>query len=398
MAIVIVRVMTPIMLLLVSSSASVPLLRNPERGFRHELHPDENGTVSQQQLNELKTFNLTVGQTYWYLPSTPKLSNSTISGVEKTLRMLRSVGVKALFRFAYDRCPDGPIGEHNYTTATVLGHIRQLAARFQAEIDAVYVLQAGFIGCWGEWHGSRNVADVFGPVRPAVQQILRAELFELLPPDRKINLRYPALKFDCVLRRDCPQIDPSDANGHRSNLDCGGFNTSAPSGALPPPAASMRFGIATAANFKENTAVARLGFDNDAFMDDPVGSGTWVGGAQHDGDVPRTSRLDPVTHRNDPRDGPNGQVPNRMSYGDPLFNSPHGPMLDPGFEYERMESPYVPMDNEMGWNVGLKPYPSDANASWPLKVPAEVAAWRLREMHYSTMSLMHGYSHLVRGS
>ena len=36
----------------------------------------------------------------------------------------------------------------------------------------------------------------------------------------------------------------------------------------------------------------------------------------------------------------------------------------------------------------------NANGTWPLKVPAEVAAWRLREMHYSTMSLMHGYSHL----
>ena len=69
-------------------------------------------------------------------------------------------------------------------------------------------------------------------------------------------------------------------------------------------------------------------------------------------------------------------------------------MIDPGFDYEKIESPYVPMDNEMGWNVGLKRYPTDANTSWPIKVPAEVAAWRLREMHYTTMSLMHGYSHL----
>ena len=44
----------------------------------------------------------------------------------------------------------------------------------------------------------------------------------------------------------------------------------------------------------------------------------------------------------------------------------------------------------MGWNIGLKRYPTDANSSWPLKVPAEVAAWRLREMHYSTLSVVHG--------
>ena len=84
-------------------------------------------------------------------------------------------------------------------------------------------------------------------------------------------------KFDVVLQRDCPQIDPSAANGHHSNLHCGGFNTSAPTGELMPPSPEMAFGIATAANFKENTAVARLGYDNDAFMCDNFGDGTWVG-------------------------------------------------------------------------------------------------------------------------
>ena len=393
---------------------SAELRDNPERGFRHELHPDANGTLPPLQLQQLREYNLTVGQTYWYLPPEPVLSEATIAGVEKTLRTLRSVGVKALFRFAYDRCNPGPMGENNYTAATILRHIHQLAERFRAEIDAVYVLQAGFVGCWGEWHGARNLADPFGPQRAEVQAILSAELYELLPPDRKINLRYPALKFDVVLRRDCPQIAPSDANGHRSNLRCGGFNTTAPTGLEAPPDAALAFGVATAANFKDNTAVARLGYDNDAFMCDNFGDGTWVGGAQHDGDVPRTSRIDPDTHQLDPRDGPNGQIPSRvgaaglplrfllvpqgadaqMSYGDPLFNSAHGPMMDPGFEYEKQESPFVPMDNEMGWLVGLKPYPENANGTWPLKVPAEVAAWRLREMHYSTMSLMHGYSHL----
>ena len=302
---------------------------NPERGFRHELHPDENGTLTQLSLDQLRMFNLTVGQTYWYLPVEPVLSEQTLAGVSKTLRTLRGVGVKALFRFAYDRCnAPGGMGENNYTAATILGHIQQLKTRFQAEIDVVYVLQAGFVGCWGEWHGSRNLPDPFGPARSSVQQILHAELFDLLPPDRKVNLRYPALKFDVVLHRDCPQIAPSDANGHRSNLQCGGYNTSAPTGAAAPPPEEMAFGIATAFNFKENTAVARLGFDNDGFMGDQFGDGTWVGGAQHDGDVPRTTRRNPRTHQNDVRDGPNGQIPNSASYGDPLFNSVHGPMIE----------------------------------------------------------------------
>jgi hypothetical protein len=68
------------------------------------------------------------------------------------------------------------------------------------------------------------------PLRGEVQQVVQAELTELLPPDRKMNLRYPALKFDVVLHRDCPQMIPQ----------CGGYpGTGAgggvPTGVLPPP-------------------------------------------------------------------------------------------------------------------------------------------------------------------
>ena len=54
------------------------------------------------------------------------------------------------------------------------------------------------------------------------------------------------------------------------------------------------------------------------------------------------------------------------------------------------------MDCELDWLTGLpsRAKPENANTSLPLKVPAEVAGWRLREMHYSTMSLAHGYSHM----
>ena len=392
---------------------------NPERGFRHEIHPNikgphdvnttaPSGTVSAANLAELGTFNLTVAQLYYYLPCEGDPCNETlpaevIEGVATTLKALRSVGVKALWRFAYDQCDtgDGDTGTHNYTATTILAHIAQLKDIFLAHIDAVYVLQAGFVGCWGEWHGAKIMLNPFGPGRAGVQQMLQAELFDLLPPDRKIMLRYPAAKFDSVLHRDCAQTVPA-------NTACGGFGGLVPSGELPPPDPSMAFGVATAANFKDNTAAARLGYDNDFFMCDQTGGGTWVGGAQHDGDVPRTSRV-LQNGQLDPRDGKNGQIPVVASYGDPVFNSAHGPMLGPGYSYEKAESPFVPMDAEMGWLVGLKEAQSSSsspssssssthtdhpNTRWPRKVPAETAAWRLREMHYSTMSLVHGYSHL----
>jgi hypothetical protein len=101
-------------------SGTADMRRNPERGFRHELHPDGNGTLTPASLLQLAEYNLSVAQTYWYLPSDPVLSEATLKGVSKTLRTLRSVGVKALFRFAYDHCDaPGGIGENNYTAATI---------------------------------------------------------------------------------------------------------------------------------------------------------------------------------------------------------------------------------------------------------------------------------------
>ena len=44
-------------------------------------------------------------------------------------------------------------GEVYYTEDTILGHIKQLAAPFAKHYDTLYVLQAGFIGSWGEYLG-----------------------------------------------------------------------------------------------------------------------------------------------------------------------------------------------------------------------------------------------------
>ena len=65
-------------------------------------------------------------------------------------------------------------------------------------------------------------------------------------------------------------------------------------------------------------------------------------------------------------------------------------MADRSFEYAARESAFVPVDGEMFWRAGATPYDS----GWPLLISAEKAAWRLREMHYSTLSFVHGFSGL----
>ena len=70
-------------------------------------------------------------------------------------------------------------------------------------------------------------------------------------------------------------------------------------------------------------------------------------------------------------------------------------MVDPGYTYVQSESAFVPMDAEMDWNTGGPPRPisgCNSDPAWPLKVDAETFAWRMRELHYTTLSMMHGYS------
>jgi hypothetical protein len=222
--------------------------------------------------------NLTVAQTYCYLPTDSTMAPETLSAVEAAFETLRQSGVKALLRFAYDR---NMPGTENYTADTVLGHISQLANVVQSNADALYVLQvramkcllacacacmcaawarcrrlgrvtvcaakqvmqsappfllsrpqlstqkralirlnvcmhvryghghahtharlharthtmqAGFLGSWGEWHSSLHDLSENSTITSAV---VEAELFTLLPPDRRINVRVPV----CPLAR-----------------------------------------------------------------------------------------------------------------------------------------------------------------------------------------------------
>ena len=130
---------------------------NPERGFRDELHgactgewgPGRQG-FSDEDMDDMRTLNLTIAQVYCYLPNSTQLSTNDTLAIETTARQLRAVGAKALWRFAYDRTA----GEFMYDAAMIIGHMEQLHEVFNANMDVIYVLQAGWLGSWGEWCAS----------------------------------------------------------------------------------------------------------------------------------------------------------------------------------------------------------------------------------------------------
>ena len=95
----------------------------------------------------------------------------------------------------------------------------------------------------------------------------------------------------------------------------------------------MAFGIATES--KSNTAVARVGYDNDGFMSTTTDGGSW-GGYTRGGWEENT-------------DGDSAPFPRTTSelvgsLGTPTFQSNHGPMLGPDYEFAKRESAFVPVE------------------------------------------------------
>lgn len=398
---------------------SPELVLNPERGFRHEIDSGcDSGPVADarwtQVLAEMAQYNLTVVQTYCYLvPESEtqvpaQLSTATVGKLADAFARLRTAGAKALLRFAYDR--DMP-GTHAYNAQTILGHIKQLQPAMAPNYDGLYVLQAGFIGSWGEWHSA--LANIKGNAT-AVSEIIEAELFTLLPPDRKLNVRVPVYKLSGTLRRRMsgeprpPQLvcDPSMVDRTECSGAFGGINASQCRAlgccystcegcpecyagySFPRPVVAdesrapdrMAFGVAT--DSKANTAVSRVGFDNDGFLSTSNDGGTY--GNQY------TEAVWAENAGADSAPFPSMQGSENGSLATPTFKSGHGMMADRSFLYAVKEAPFVPIDGEMFWHAGSDIY----DDSWPRHVSAETASWRLREMHYSTLSLAHGFSGL----
>jgi hypothetical protein len=94
-------------------------------------------------------WGLTLAQTYVYLDPyvDGPIPAEKLAWLQASFDELRRNGLKAVLRFAYERDMGGPVGP---TLDWVLEHIDQLAPVIRANCDVIFVIQAGFVGAWGE--------------------------------------------------------------------------------------------------------------------------------------------------------------------------------------------------------------------------------------------------------
>ncbi|MFE7328798.1 DUF4874 domain-containing protein [Streptomyces sp. NPDC057565] len=175
-------------------------LHNPRRGFRYEMsynaadltspwQNEQDHSPDSAQTLELLEREYGTGarltQLYFYLweYATTTIPQSALDNIEKVFAGLRRKGYAAVLRFAYD---DGVREGRRYTVQDIRRHIGQLAPLVERNSDVVAVWQAGFLGAWGEWHGSYYQHENY----PDAVTAIMTTLVEALPPGMHTQVRY----------------------------------------------------------------------------------------------------------------------------------------------------------------------------------------------------------------
>jgi hypothetical protein len=114
------------------------------------------------------------------------LTPAKLEELQQSFAAARHNGLKALFRAAYG------FTSRDYRADPrdmdrILGHIRQLGTVFTQSRDVLCGVQAGFLGPWGEWHGS-NWGDP--PSLEARRRVLFA-LLDAVPAPITVQVRRP---------------------------------------------------------------------------------------------------------------------------------------------------------------------------------------------------------------
>jgi len=190
-------------------------LRNPERGYRSEFFvyaKNRQGVFNGQNYtsglgNAITAYplgqtptgsssdSLTLTQFYIYLTQEAQtdLSTTSLANIQYYFDELKNAHIKTLLRFSYDGSPLITI-KIPYTVQHIQRHLQQLTPTFTVNKGQVPVIQAGFVGDWGEWGASyynhTNYADATSVI---FKSILNATSNE-----RQVMARYPRLKNNAL--------------------------------------------------------------------------------------------------------------------------------------------------------------------------------------------------------
>ena len=170
---------------------------NPERGYYYPV--DFTSGSSALKSSAVKAQRLE-GRTLYYLGfyltdfMKGDISKSYLEKIQTSLDAIRDGGAKCILRFAYKSSENNKPWDPSVDI--VLRHVEQLKPILQANEDVIFVLQAGFVGVWGEWYYTQNfIMNPSSDADYAPRRKLTDALLDALPASRQIQLRTPQFKM-----------------------------------------------------------------------------------------------------------------------------------------------------------------------------------------------------------
>ena len=259
----------------ITYTASDAVIPNPERGFFHAseahagnyvaLDPDslasyrQNGNISLVKryfyLDDFVPdyYNTPASVPQGYVPPAPypdyapvahiPISQPYLDNMQIDFDRVRAAGLKVIVRFAYTNKRMTPPFE-DADLAQVVTHLDELTPILQQNADVIALIEAGFVGNWGEWfftdHFTADPYDL-GVITPADyidRRVVVDKILDILP-QHAVQLRTPHYKYKMY---DAPGVAPTPVSAAVAHSD---------------------------------SANARIGHHNDCFLGSPNDAGTF---------------------------------------------------------------------------------------------------------------------------
>ena len=146
------------------------------------------------------------------------IADDYLQTIRARFQSLRDGGMKCILRFCYSNGFDEKDKPWDATPEQVARHLEQLKPLIQEYYDVIMVVQAGFVGSWGEWYYTENFTSM------SSRRALVDALLEAIPADRQIELRTPAYKMNLYGLSLTDTITRAEAHQPTTKARLGGHN------------------------------------------------------------------------------------------------------------------------------------------------------------------------------
>lgn len=206
---------------------------NPERGFYEQVEQ----VVTADGTSNLSDDYFTVGKNagrslllrLYYLDNfrDKDLPQAVLNEITDDMAKFRTNGFKCILRFAYTaKAYENASQNQDASPAIWQQHLSQLKPVMAANADVIYVVQAGFLGAWGEWYYSGQ--GVGNSIPAATKKNLITQLLDAVPANRCVQLRTPLFKTDymgdavALTATTAYKGDARSRLGHHNDAFCNG--------------------------------------------------------------------------------------------------------------------------------------------------------------------------------